>query len=203
MDLWHRTCGASFKSCDEEAIMYKKLSEIDLDWLKRNHQMIHYFGLGFIQLKINEKYRLHFYTDELPGIVDEEDIHNHRYGFKSTILLGSLTQNLFLVTPGSTHLKEQDNCRIGFKMNEKPIECGILFVQSKNYVAGTSYSIKHDEFHRVKTSKTCITLLERQPYQKELADIVRKKSADKVCPFSLKIPEAKLWDIVEKLLKKN
>jgi len=27
---------------------------LDIDWLVKNHELIHYFGLGFIQLKLNQ-----------------------------------------------------------------------------------------------------------------------------------------------------
>jgi hypothetical protein len=176
--------------------MYKHISEIDLEWLKKNHQMIHYFGLGFIQLKITDRFRLHFYSDKLPPIVDEDEVHNHRYGFKSTILLGELSQEVFNLTSGETHTVEQDNCQEGFKMEKPPQPCGIQFIHSSTYATGSSYVLTHEVFHRVKTSKNCITLLDRLPYQKDLADIVRKKDSGKVCPFSQKITESDLLNIV-------
>ena len=57
--------------------------------LKTNPQ---YFGLGFIQCKINQHERVHIYHPDLMPIVNiEEEIHNHRYDFESTILMGKLT----------------------------------------------------------------------------------------------------------------
>ena len=32
-----------------------------IDYLIKNHIIIQYFGLGFIQIKINENVRFHFY----------------------------------------------------------------------------------------------------------------------------------------------
>lgn len=41
---------------------------MNIDWLKANSTMIHYFGLGFIQVKLGDLDRVHFY---LPGYCDE------------------------------------------------------------------------------------------------------------------------------------
>lgn len=38
---------------------------LNLAWLKANHRTIHYFGLGFIQLKLDESRRMHFYVPSL------------------------------------------------------------------------------------------------------------------------------------------
>jgi hypothetical protein len=58
--------------------MYKNIKDIKLNDLKEKCKMIHYFGLGFIQIKIDDTYRLHFYTNKLPKILHEEEVHNYR-----------------------------------------------------------------------------------------------------------------------------
>ena len=51
----------------------------------------HYFGLGFIQCKINQYERIHVYHPDLMPIVNiEEEVHNHRYDFESKILMGKI-----------------------------------------------------------------------------------------------------------------
>jgi hypothetical protein len=35
---------------------------------------------------------------------------------------------------------------------------------------------------------------------KDNAEVIRKRNAEKICPFSKKIPDAKLWEIVEQML---
>jgi hypothetical protein len=178
----------------------------DVHWLKNNHQMIHYFGLGFIQLKIDDSHRMHFYTPELPPITSEEDVHNHRYDFESLILKGEFEQDIFEVTwPqfgefGTTHLLEQESCKEGCSADENdafPVKVKLL--ATNHYMAGSRYLINHETFHRVRATN-CITLIERSEYKKELAEVVRPINAGKICPFSKKIEVEKLWDIVGKMV---
>lgn len=172
--------------------------KLEIDWLKNNHQMIHYFGLGFIQLKLDNVSRLHFYTEELPPIVSEEDVHNHRYDFTSTILKGELTQEIYTYDLiEKTHIIEEESCKSGIKCHaEELLFCGIKLLSTQKFSTGSSYWIDHDTFHRI-IAKNCITFLQRDGYKKEFAKIIRKKDKLPVCPFSKKIEEQKLWDIVE------
>jgi hypothetical protein len=179
--------------------MYKKLEDVTLQSLKKHSTLIHYFGLGFIQIKLGPKYRIHFYTEELPAIIDDEDVHNHRYNFTSHIFAGKFTQDIYIVTDGDTHELEQESCKEGVESHEKALPCGIKKIMSQTFNTGSSYHIDHSVFHTV-SAKDAITFLERGPVAKELAEVIRKKDAPKVCPFSKKIPEEELWKIVEKIL---
>ena len=180
----------------------------DRYWLKNNHQMIHYFGLGFIQLKIDQQHRMHFYTPELPPIVPDEDIHNHRYDFESYVLKGEFEQELFDVYTMSpygeslyhSHIKEFESCQEnGGVKNSLKMPCMISSASKHTYNAGSHYFMSHRTFHRVKATN-CITLLERGDYKEDLAEVIRPKDAAKVCPFSQKIETDTLWGIVEKML---
>lgn len=172
------------------------MPELKIDWLKSNYKMIHYFGLGFIQLKLDHVNRLHFYTSELPPIVDEEDIHNHRYDFTSKILGGSITNYLFAETIGDTHWKEDESCKEGVASGTPRRDCGVIMTSMHTYVAGSEYFIDHNTFHRV-ASKDCITWVIRSDYKKDYAQVIRPVRSSKVCPFSQKIAEDKLWEIIE------
>ena len=89
------------------------MEKFDIDWLKKNAESIHYFGLGFIQVKINFPNRIHFYTTQLDKTVQEEEIHNHRYNFKSQILKGRFTQTIFTANKTDlsyTHYMTQESC---------------------------------------------------------------------------------------------
>lgn len=172
---------------------------LNLDWLKNNCEMIHYFGLGFIQLKINKSTRLHFYTSDLPPIVPEEDVHNHRYDFKSKILHGSFKQEIFEVISGDTHIRGQESCQPGIKTASIPESCGLKLACICNFTKGSEYFISHSTFHRV-SANDCITLLERSDYKKELADVITPIGIKSICPFSKKVEENKLWEIIEYML---
>ena len=66
-------------------------------------------------------------------------------------------------------------------------------------MVGSRYFITHDVFHRIKTVRA-VTLLKRGSIVKEMAEVIRPASAVKVCPFSKKIDDGKLWHIVEGIL---
>src|SRR6187402_3246657 len=97
--------------------------KLNIDWLKDNHISLEFFGLGFLQLKIDKNNRIHFYTRELPSIIGEEDVHNHRYDFNSCVLKGNLTQEIFDVVEGKTFIKEQESCKVGVECKSEGSLC--------------------------------------------------------------------------------
>lgn len=178
---------------------------LDINWLKANAKMIHFFGLGFIQIKINDEYRVHIYTDKLPSTT-EEDVHNHRYDFESTILKGIFYQTLFFFEedPAGDWLKIQESCNPNNKVESTPAPVKyagqINMKHYGGYEDSDHYVISHDQFHRVR-STNAVTLVKRGPYKKDLADVVYKRGTELKCPFSVKATEEQLWSIVEEALK--
>lgn len=53
--------------------MFNSLKDVDIDYLKKNHDRLYFFGFGFIQLKIDDTYQLHFYNKALLSV--NEDVH--------------------------------------------------------------------------------------------------------------------------------
>lgn len=179
--------------------MYTTISDVTLESLKKHCTLIHYFGLGFIQVKLGDRYRIHFYTDKLPAIISEEEIHNHRYDFTSHILYGTFTQKIYQVISGTTHTCENESCTEGVTSTTPPDACGIRLLTHETYTAGSRYTINHPTFHTV-ASSNAITLLDRGPHVKAFAQVIRPVNTPKTCPFSKKVPEAELWRIVDELL---
>lgn len=169
-----------------------------IDLLRSSFEKIHYFGLGFIQLKIDDNIRFHFYTPELKAIVAEEEIHNHRYDFISTIMAGSLTQELFTIQSGlSDYCIMEESC--------KPKEGAVhpeqfdimIFSQGKQtFNAGESYTCLSSFYHKVHTD-FAITRLYRGQIVADNAYVIRKKGALITCPFSQPLSEQQCWEIVE------
>lgn len=180
--------------------MYTTIHDVTIESLKKHCTLIHYFGLGFIQIKLGDRYRIHFYTETLPAIISDEEIHNHRYDFTSHILHGTFTQKTYQVIPGGTHTIEDESCTEGIMSGTQPDACGIRLLTSETYTAGSHYTISHETFHTVQTTDA-VTLLDRKPYAKSFAQVIRPATTAKTCPFSKKIPEAELWSIVEKILE--
>lgn len=169
--------------------------------IKENCSKIHYFGLGFIQVKLRGNERLHFYTKELPAIVDEEEIHNHRRNFNSTILFGTLSQMIFDVVPGSHYTLERESCKEGIETQSEPKLVDVHVNSRHDYSAGSNYWIGHETFHRVTPAGEAITHLQLSEPIKDHAEVVRQVGSEKVCPFSQKVDESKLWEIVERMIR--
>lgn len=175
---------------------------LDIHWLKANYKMIHYFGLGFIQLKLNDAERVHFYTDLIHTTVKEEEVHNHRYNFVSTILSGHLEQHVFELDMDSTekpYYLTQETCNAADKRDFPKVDCNVSLAMINQHVIGDRYYIDHHTFHRV-SSTDAITHVKRSGYKKEFADVIFKKGQEVVCPFSVKRTDEELFDIVEEIL---
>ena len=153
--------------------MYKSIHDVTITDLKKNCTLIHYFGLGFIQIKLGKYHRLHIYTDTLPAITNEEDTHNHRYNFTSTILHGELLQELFSTTQGDSHLLQDESCQEGYVPDKTSSKlCGVEKTGEQLFKQGSSYFIDHTTFHRV-TAHDAITFLTRSDYKIRFKDICR------------------------------
>lgn len=183
--------------------MFNSLRDIDLQQLKRKHARLYYFGLGFIQLKIDETWRLHFYSPELLAIT--EDTHNHRYNFESKILKGKLKNKLYRVDTREndwqefTHKITNESCNVEIEAPSLEIPCYSWLDKETVYKEGDSYTVNHNDFHRVEATN-CITLLKRSEYTKEFAQVVLPKESEGICPFSKRVEEDKLWKIMEEML---
>lgn len=176
--------------------------KIDIDKLKKNHQMIHFFGLGFIQLKIDDKLRFHFYHPELLSIIDPEEVHNHRYDFISTIMAGSLTNSFFdvVLNKDGLYYIEDESCNIIKTENNNIISnCDLIEKETITSIKGESYVCLSNQFHTIKTD-FAITRLYRGPIISEFAKVVRNNNSTKTCPFSKKLNEDDCWDIVQECI---
>lgn len=181
---------------------------LDIDFLKENHSRIYYFGLGFIQVVLNQYERVHFYSDELSKLAVAEGWHNHRYNFTSTILKGEFLQAKGLIIPGNSHILVNVNCSkdkelpykveipVGFKMIEtEPDSYGMV------YRKNDTYDIMYNEFHTVSSVGNTITYLKRSDYIMEFAQVVNRVGKEIVCPFSITFTDDELWAKVEEIIK--
>lgn len=162
--------------------------------------MIHYFGLGFIQLKIDDDLRFHFYTEALPSIMPVEEVHNHRYDFTSVVLKGELHYEYYMPTEGNDHIIRTISCDPNNPAPDDAKECGLMHICSGNYKAGCTYNLNKDTFHRVWARENTITKLYRAKLRRDFAQAVKHKDEINVCPFSKQIPEKELWEIVEQMI---
>lgn len=173
---------------------------LNVDYLRRNGTP-QWFGLGFIQLKLTETTRLHFWHPSLKGGLSfEEELHDHRYDFTSTILKGALSTEIWSVHDGLGHEMYRVSCTPdsdqspAFLRTCKPrLEC------TYQTGVGQSYSLPMDTFHRT-SAETCITFLERGETVKEHARVIRSPREAMSCPFATTIPAEKLWATIDEMI---
>lgn len=180
---------------------------LNIDWLRESGAEPHWFGLGFIQLKISENRRLHFYPDrpDYRSFVGDEEIHDHRYFFRSKVLLGSISQTIYEVNASDTgnFLMVEDDCKPNSSSPSEPVRVSATPIFTTTNTAGTEYSIDKGVFHTV-AAKGAITLLERstkdvRPY----ARVVHHHAKPKVCAFSQPKPVDELWEVIAEMLPKR
>lgn len=175
---------------------------LDIDFLKANCQRLYFFGLGFIQIKLNESERVHFYTDAFPKTTIKEEVHNHRYDFESTILKGTLVQEIFSfhwIEPGNFWMTKE-TCNPTTKKEFPRIQCHIELLQRQTFKTGSSYWTDYKTFHRVE-SNDAITYLKRGPYMKDEADVIYPVDLVPTCPFSVKVSDDELWEVIKSMIQ--
>jgi len=178
------------------------INYLNINELKTNCNKIHAFGLGFIQIKLNDKQRIHIYTNEIGLTTKEEEIHNHRYNFTSKVLKGKLTNKIYHIFGALgdfIQIKEACDPTKPKDPTQKLRNTPLLITQFET-VEGSEYYIEKDTFHRVSATEGTITLIEREETVKEMADIVYHRDNNLVCPFSVNLSEDILWEIVERKL---
>lgn len=162
-----------------------------------------FFGLGFIQMKLSENRRIHFFHPDLRGNVGDEELHDHRYDFVSSILVGSITNELCEFTPikGGGQIMSKVSCQAGVTVpeSEVPVEGKVEPLANFTTSAGSRYFLPNTMFHRVHATR-CVTHLERGPILKPFASVIRSRSAAAVCPFDVSMTEGQCWEIIADLV---
>lgn len=179
----------------------KDLSLLNIDNLRSYGVEPAYFGLGFIQLKIKNNSRIHFYHDELPVLAEEP--HDHRYDFISYILQGRFEQTVYgwNADESGKYQKFWEDCRPDYQGEQRSPERGHVWeMMYGEYQAGDYYGIHADTLHTVKARDNCITYLVRRTPYKDFAGVVRKDGEEAVCPFSQPIPVDECWEMIEDML---
>jgi len=174
---------------------------LTVDWLRTNAAMAHFFGLGFIQIKLDELTRIHFYHKDIPAFV--EDPHDHRYDFISTVLSGCLQNEIWKLVPGDDHEVSYENCRQYGPETPPGFKTGLVKLGSFNTCKGSGYHMNSETLHTVRPlfeHGPVITQVEREIPFKEFARAVKKADAPSTCPFSRPMPDDELWAIVRDCL---
>ncbi len=161
-----------------------------------------WFGLGFIQVKVDENHRFHFWHPELTADVAPEDIHDHRYSFTSHILRGSMIHETFSMEYSMFADMERayvscDHENPG-QVGEK-LRCVVKPTGTYLLKAGSHYHLPQGQFHRVKAD-VCVTHVIRQPAAVQHARVIRPANQPHICPFAETIPEERLWKLMDECM---
>lgn len=179
---------------------------LDINYLRANCQMIHFFGLGFVQLKLNDRERMHFYHPSLEGFAEEP--HDHRYNFISKVLKGSLRNDLWRLGQESRDVAAEEievryeSCKADVKKVPESWSGVRVYMGHTITSEGSSYHLDNNTFHQVQRvgDGPCITFLTREEPVKEFARILAEPGSENVCPFSRNLSDEQLWQIVEDCL---
>lgn len=112
---------------------------------------------GFIQLDLpDEKSRLHVWSEELPKAQDPRTpIHNHRFCFKSKIIVGELTHQEYIWVPAERARDGDVVCRLytgsgdyqNLVLAPEPYEGAVWEGGTFIYQVGDEYHFQHGAYH--------------------------------------------------------
>jgi hypothetical protein len=176
---------------------------VDLDDLRASCEKIHFFGLGFIQVKMRDGNRYHFYHPSLEAFV--ENPHDHRYHFTSSVLRGVLFQRIWKIVEapyGLSAIQRFDACSPDVKPPDTRTPVRVDVVSAFVTSAGSGYYLDHTTYHQAfrHGPSPCITYLRRGPRVKEFSSILCLDGKTEACPFSQPGDEKALWEIVRDCL---
>lgn len=159
-------------------------------------------GTGAIKLKTTDgKYR--FYNTKLVPQHNRE-IHTHTYGFKSTILKGTLRHIFYNVIESDEETNYQlteGECKKGCPPdviieNVNPIE-----ILRTDMSAGTDYTIQPEMYHEVEfVTENIVTVI--NPFvEGPVPRFVRDKKVGYICPWGdTNISTEDCWQIIDQIL---
>lgn len=159
--------------------------------LKDHALSIKEFGLGFIQIKLDEAISLNVYTDKVKKFINYNSPHNHQRNFKSYILNGLLLERIYDVSLNENGQSAFCGCGdIDDVINEKyEVSSGHQMIYNK----GDVYRRDKELYHTVEASDGTITLIVKDMSSKHNALVIGEKSVNLNYIFT----ENQLWDIVE------
>jgi hypothetical protein len=176
---------------------------LDIDHLRNFEVDPAYFGLGFIQLKVDLHNRVHFYHNDLPILSDNP--HDHRYSFTSHILQGTLEQTTFQWETSSHggYSKQLVDCKADSNLQVSLAWGHITQALYSSYATGSRYQIEADTLHTVSGIDNAVTHLIRGDTEKEYAAVIVQKGDEPVCPFSEPMTKNRCWELIEDMLPKK
>lgn len=174
-------------------------------------EQISLHGLGFIQVKLPANRRLHVWHPHLPRrrCFEASSIHNHRFSFRSTVLVGEQVNRRYVVVECPPHVCSHDRISHDGPRSEKggrlSFVDGYVFAQAltdERYQAGNSYEMAALEYHETPNDGIVVTLMEKLSEGTVHASSLIRSSQTFDQDFDrFQLDEATLWSIVVDALR--
>jgi len=131
-------------------------------------EQISMHGLGFIQVKLPGNQRLHVWHPDLPRrqCFDHSSIHNHRFSFQSTVIVGEQVNRRYLIAPdpeGTHDLISHDGPRSekGGRMSFVTGRVAVQALSDETYGPGETYFMPELAYHETPNSGVVVTLMRK------------------------------------------
>ncbi len=125
-------------------------------------------GLGFIQVKLGGDQRLHVWHPDLPrrSCYAHSAIHNHRFSFVSTVLIGTQVNRRYGVRiddAGTHDLISHDGARSprGGRLSYVAGRVSIKRCEDEHIAPGQTYSMAPLEYHETPNSGIVVTIIRK------------------------------------------
>lgn len=125
-------------------------------------------GLGFIQVKLDGNQRLHVWHPDLPrrACFEHSAIHNHRFSFTSTVLIGTQVNRRWLVADepdGSHDLISHDGPRSekGGRLSFVAGRVTVLELSPETYGPGETYFMPELAYHDTPSTGIVVTVMRK------------------------------------------
>jgi hypothetical protein len=180
-------------------------------------EQISLHGLGFIQVKLPANRRMHVWHPDLPrrACYEWSAIHNHRFSFRSTVLIGTQVNRRYdVLTAGfeeafgpATHNRiSHDGPRDerGGRLSYVAGQARVSALPDEHYGPGQSYEMAILAYHETPNSGVVVTLMEKLSEGTIHASTLIDRSApiDFEQSFDrFQLPPERLWQFVIDALK--
>jgi hypothetical protein len=167
-------------------------------------------GLGFIQVVLPANRRLHVWHPDLPRrrCYEHSAIHNHRFAFRSTVLVGTLINRRYEVTPwgddGTHEMISHAGPRLptGSRSSFVDGRCIVEECPDEFYQPGEYYQMPMLAYHETPNEGVVVTLMEKLAEGTVHAHSIIRRGHEFDQSFDrFQLPEARLWAIVVDALK--
>jgi hypothetical protein len=175
-------------------------------------EQISLHGLGFIQVKLPANKRLHVWHPELPrrSCFAHSAIHNHRFSFRSTVLIGTQVNRLYLVADqadGGHDLISHDGPRSekGGRLSYVAGRVEVQALADEVWSAGQTYYMPEQRYHETPNSGVVVTLMEKltESTLGHACSLIEHGHTFDQSFDRFQLPPAALWEFVVIALKQG